>query len=79
MDTQEGATTRRGVIHAEGEAEEIKAELIEHTVYATRDAAIASIADYIEHFYNPQRRHSYLDYVSPIECELKATVAALAA
>ena len=57
----------------------IKAELIEHTVYATRDAAIASIADYIEHFYNPQRRHSYLDYISPIEFELKAQVAALAA
>lgn len=57
----------------------IKAELIEHTVYATRDAAIASIADYIERFYNPQRRHSHLDYISPIEFELKAQVAALAA
>jgi transposase InsO family protein len=57
----------------------IKAELIEHTAYATRDAAIASIADYIERFYNPQRRHSHLDYVSPIEFELKAQVAALAA
>jgi len=57
----------------------IKAELIEHAVYATHDAAIASIADYIECFYNPQRRHSHLDYVSPIEFELKAQVAALAA
>ncbi len=57
----------------------IKAELIEHTVYATHDAAIASIADYIERFYNPQRRHSHLDYISPIEFELKAQVAALAA
>ena len=40
---------------------------------------IASIADYIERFYNPQRRHSHLDYISPIEFELKAQVAALAA
>jgi len=57
----------------------IKAELIEHATYATHGAAIASIADYIERFYNPQRRHSHLDYVSPIEFELKAQVAALAA
>ena len=34
---------------------------------------------YIEHFYNTSRRHSYLDYVSPIEFELKAQLAALAA
>lgn len=57
----------------------IKAELTEHTVYATRDAAITSIAEYIERFYNPQRRHSHLGYISPIEFELKAQVAALAA
>ena len=40
---------------------------------------IASIAHYIERFYNPPRRHSRLDYISPIEFELKAQVAALAA
>jgi putative transposase len=57
----------------------IKAELTEHTVYRTHEAAIASIADYIERFYNPQRRHSHLNYISPIEFELKAKVAALAA
>ncbi len=57
----------------------IKAELIEHSAYATHAAAIASIADYIERFYNPQRRHSHLNYVSPIEFELKAQVAMLAA
>jgi putative transposase len=57
----------------------IKTELTEHTLYATRDAAIASIANYIERFYNPQRRHSHLGYISPIEFELKAQVAALAA
>jgi putative transposase len=57
----------------------IKAELTDHTVYATRATAITSIADYIERFYNPQRRHSHLGYLSPIEFELKAQVAALAA
>jgi transposase InsO family protein len=57
----------------------IKAELTENARYGTRAAGVASIADYIECFYNPQRRHSYLDYVSPIEFELKAEVAALAA
>jgi len=57
----------------------IKTELIEHAGYATREAAITSIAEYIERFYNPQRRHSYLGYISPIEFELKAQVAALAA
>ena len=57
----------------------IKAELIEHEAYATHDAVVAAIAEYIEHFYNPQRRHSHLGHVSPIEFELKAQVAALAA
>lgn len=57
----------------------IKAELIEHEEYATHGTAVASIADYIERFYNPQRRHSHLGHVSPIEFELKAQVAALAA
>ena len=46
---------------------------------ADRAAAIAAIGDYIERFYNPVRRHSYLDYVSPIAFELKAEVASLAA
>ena len=57
----------------------IKAELIDITHYATRAAAVAAIADYIEHFYNPRRRHSFLGYASPMEYELKAQVAALAA
>ena len=40
---------------------------------------ILGIADYIENSYNPQRRHSHLDYVSPIEFELRAQSAAFAA
>lgn len=57
----------------------IKAELIDVTRFATRAAATAAIADYIERFYNPQRRHSYLGFLSPIEFELKARLAAIAA
>ena len=49
----------------------IKGEMIDHEEYPTRGAAVASIADYIDIFYNPYRRHSALNYVSPIEFELK--------
>ncbi|WP_394836275.1 IS3 family transposase [Pendulispora rubella] len=48
----------------------IKGELIDHENYVTRACAIASIADYIDNFYNPVRRHSSIGYVSPIEFEL---------
>lgn len=57
----------------------LKAELVHQERYATRAAANSSIGDYIERFYNAQRRHSFLGYISPIEFELKAQVAALAA
>jgi putative transposase len=49
----------------------IKGEMIDHADYQTRGAAIAAIADYIDGFYNPCRRHSTIGYVSPIEFELK--------
>jgi putative transposase len=49
----------------------IKAERIEHDVYATHAAAITSIGDYIDGFYNPHRRHSSLGYLSPMEFELR--------
>ena len=57
----------------------LKAELVDHEPYATHAAALASIGDYIDNFYNPLRRHSHLGYVNPIEYELRARVAALAA
>jgi len=56
----------------------LKGELVDHENYPSRAVAEASIRDYVDGFYNPRRRHSYLDYVSPIEFELKAEVAALA-
>jgi len=35
----------------------------------TREAARAAIFDYIEIFYNRQRRHQTLGYVSPMQFE----------
>jgi transposase InsO family protein len=57
----------------------LRAELLDHQRYSTRAEATTSIGDYIEGFYNPQRRHSYIGYASPIEFELRAQIAALAA
>ncbi len=37
----------------------------------TPELAGAQVVDYIDNFYNPERRHSTLDYLSPIEYELK--------
>jgi transposase InsO family protein len=48
-------------------------------IYPSRRIARATIADYIDNFYNPQRRHSHLGYISPIEFELRAQSAAFAA
>ena len=33
-----------------------------------------SIGDYIDNFYNVERRHSYLDYLNPIEFELRSHI-----
>jgi putative transposase len=57
----------------------LKAEWVDHEDYATRAAARASLEDFIDRFYNPTRRHSHLNYISPIEFELRAQLAALAA
>lgn len=37
----------------------------------SREATRAGLADYIDGFYNVRRRHSALDYLSPLEYELK--------
>jgi putative transposase len=57
----------------------LKTELTDAMNYPTRDAAIASITDYVETFYNDARRHSHLGYVSPVEFELRTQVKAFAA
>ena len=43
----------------------LKNELVHHCRYETRDEAKASIQEYIEIFYNRQRRHSRLGYLAP--------------
>ena len=50
----------------------LKSELIWRTVFRTRRDAEMAIARYIEGFYNPVRRHSSLDYLSPVQFERKA-------
>jgi putative transposase len=56
----------------------LKAELVGDIVYPSRAVAAAMISDYID-FYNTQRRHSRLQYLRPIEFELRAQAAAFAA
>jgi len=43
----------------------LKNELVHHYCYSTRTQAEASIREYIEIFYNRQRRHSRLGYIAP--------------
>lgn len=43
----------------------LKKERIKRRIYRTRALAHADIADYIEGFYNPKRRHRHLSGVSP--------------
>jgi transposase InsO family protein len=48
----------------------LKQELVHHADYATREAARQSLFEYIEVFYNRQRLHSALGYVSPHSFEV---------
>ena len=54
---------------AESSFETLKTEHIYFECYQTREQAKASIFEYIEVFYNNQRKHSYLNYLSPVEFE----------
>jgi putative transposase len=47
----------------------LKSELVWRTVFQTRAEAKAALGRYIDGFYNPVRRHSTLDYVSPVQFE----------
>ena len=51
----------------------IKSELVWRTVFYTRDQAAQAIARYIDGFYNPVRRRSALDYISPADFERTAS------
>ena len=49
----------------------LKNELVYHEDYRTRVQARQSIFEYIEVFYNRQRRHDFLNYMTPVEYEEK--------
>jgi putative transposase len=53
----------------------LKVELVYLTKYATRAEAAAAIFEYIEVFYNRERLHSSLGYMTPIQCEQLAKAA----
>ncbi len=57
----------------------IKTELIHGADFHRHDSAADAINEYIDVFYNHQRRHSHNGYLSPVEFELKAQIAAHAA
>ena len=65
--------SRRGNCHDNAVAESffqlLKRERIRRRVYATRGDARADVFNYIEMFYNSQRRHSSAAGLSPVEFE----------
>ncbi len=50
----------------------LKTERVMRKTYRTRKQARADVFDDIERFYNPQRRHSTIGYLSPITFEERA-------
>ena len=48
----------------------LKSERLDHHRFTTRDAAMSEVLDYIT-FYNAYRRHSTIDYMSPMDFEYK--------
>ena len=53
----------------------LKTELVHHEDYRSRSEAKASIFEYIEVFYNRQRRHSHIGQVAPLVFENAAAAA----
>jgi len=54
----------------------LECELIERSVFRTRDEARLAVFDFVEAFYNRKRRHSALGYLSPAAFERAAEAAA---
>ncbi len=55
----------------------LKTELVQHEDYRSRTEAKASIFEYIEVFYNRQRRHSHIGQMAPLVFENAALAARL--
>ena len=51
----------------------LKTDLVMHCDYKTRDQARASLFEYMEVFYNRQRRHSTISYEAPLVFEVLTT------
>ena len=47
----------------------LECELLDRQRFRTRAEAKLAVFDFIEGWYNPHRRHSALDYASPMEYE----------
>ncbi len=73
--------SRRGNCHDNAVAESffslLKKERVKRKIYPDRDAARADVFDYIEGFYNPIRRHSSAEDLSPVEYEKHYTKSGL--
>jgi putative transposase len=54
----------------------LECELIDRRRFGSQAEARIAVFDFIEGFYNPRRRHSALDYESPVEYERKYALAA---
>ena len=69
----EASMSRRGNCYDNAVAESffqlLKRERIKRRVYTTRDEGRADVVNYIEMFYNSQRRHGSNDLLSPVEFE----------
>jgi len=50
----------------------LKTELVHHSEYPNRDAARRDLFAYVEGYYNRQRRHSAIGYITPEQAEAKA-------
>jgi hypothetical protein len=54
----------------------LECERLERRRFATRAEAQLAVFDYLEGWYNPRRRHSALDYLSPMAYEKRELVPA---
>jgi putative transposase len=61
--------------YAESFFHTLKVEMVHRQEFKTRDEARTAIEDYINNWYNTERLHSALGYMSPLEYERKALAA----
>ena len=54
----------------------LECELIDRRSFRTRAEAKLAVFSFIEGWYNPHRRHSSIDYLSPINYEQRLKTAA---